>query len=55
MPLRGMVERYTVDRDANFDVYLPAWLPARTKTIFGTVYAASTSFRPATVTSMPDR
>jgi hypothetical protein len=24
-PLGGLVERYTVDRAANFDIYLPAW------------------------------
>ncbi len=38
-PLGRYVERYTRDRSANFDIYLPAWLAGRTKPIFGTLFA----------------
>lgn len=37
-PLSPVAARYTVDRRANFDIYLPEWLAARTKAIFGTLY-----------------
>jgi hypothetical protein len=37
-PLGRVVERYTADRAANFDIYLPAWLAGRTKPIFGFLF-----------------
>jgi|SRR5271165_3230866 len=37
-PLSGVAARYTGDRRANFDIYLPAWLAARTKLIFGALF-----------------
>ena len=38
-PLTPIAARYTDDRRANFDIYLPEWLAERTKTIFGGLYA----------------
>jgi len=30
--------RYTAERRANFDIYLPEWLARHNKVIFGTIY-----------------
>ena len=38
-PLTGVAARYTDDRRANFDIYLPEWLARNNKEIFGTLYA----------------
>jgi hypothetical protein len=38
-PLTPIATRYTKDRRANFDIYLPEWLALRTKAIFGGLYA----------------
>jgi len=38
-PLTPIAARYTEDRRANFDIYLPEWLARRTKEIFGGLYA----------------
>jgi hypothetical protein len=38
-PLTGIAARYTEDRRANFDIYLPEWLARNNKRIFGTLYA----------------
>jgi hypothetical protein len=43
-PLGSIAARYTDDRRANFDIYLPAWLAARTKPIFGTLFGAGMVF-----------
>jgi hypothetical protein len=43
-PLGGIAARYTRDRTANFDIYLPAWLAGRTKTIFGPLFGAGIVF-----------
>lgn len=43
-PLGRIVERYTDNRAANFDIYLPAWLAARTKPIFGPLFALGVLF-----------
>ena len=43
-PLGPLVARRTTDRRANFDIYLPAWLAARTKVIFGPLYGAGILF-----------
>lgn len=39
-PLTGVAERYTDDRNDNFDIYLPLWLARYNKQIFGTLFAA---------------
>jgi hypothetical protein len=36
--LTGIAARYTDDRRANFDIYLPEWLARHNKTIFGALY-----------------
>ncbi|MCZ7652096.1 MAG: hypothetical protein M5U13_13420 [Thermoanaerobaculia bacterium] len=37
-PLTPIAARYTDDRRASFDIYLPEWLAARNKEIFGALY-----------------
>ena len=37
-PLTDLAARYTDDRRANFDIYLPLWLAANNKRIFGTLF-----------------
>jgi len=39
-PLTDMAARYTADRRANFDIYLPEGLARYNKEIFGSLYAA---------------
>ena len=39
-PLTPIAARYTGDRRASFDIYLPEWLAARNKEIFGPLYLA---------------
>jgi hypothetical protein len=36
----AVAARYTDDRRANFDIYLPEWLARQNKEIFGPLYAA---------------
>jgi hypothetical protein len=43
-PLTGVAARYTDDRRANFDIYLPEWLARSNKRFFGTLYAAGVMF-----------
>lgn len=38
-PLTDAAGRFTEDRTANFDIYLPHWLAKYNKTIFGTLFA----------------
>ena len=38
-PLTDVAARYTDDRRANFDIWLPEWLARHNKTIFGGLYA----------------
>ena len=38
-PLTGIAAQFTNDRSPAFDIYLPAWLAARNKVIFGTLFA----------------
>ena len=40
-PLSDLAARYTVDRNSNFDIYLPNWLASHNKTIFGTLFVVS--------------
>jgi hypothetical protein len=37
-PLTDIAARYTADRAPNFDIYLPVWLAANNKIIFGTLF-----------------
>ena len=39
-PLTPVAARYTTDRRANFDIFLPEWLARHNKTIFGGLYLA---------------
>ena len=39
-PLTAIAARYTDDRRANFDIYLPEWLARYNKEIFGPLYVA---------------
>ena len=39
-PLTPIATRYTEDRRANFDIYLPEWLARYNKEIFGPLYFA---------------
>jgi hypothetical protein len=37
-PLTDLAARYTNDRAANFDIYLPVWLAQYNKVIFGVLF-----------------
>lgn len=39
-PLTAIAARYTRDRRANFDIYLPEWLARHNKVVFGLLYFA---------------
>jgi hypothetical protein len=43
-PLTDLAARYTDDRRANFDIYLPLWLATHNKQIFGSLFAAGVVF-----------
>jgi hypothetical protein len=43
-PLTPIAARYTGDRRANFDIYLPEWLARYNKEIFGPLYVAGVVF-----------
>jgi hypothetical protein len=43
-PLTAVAARYTGDRQANFDIYLPVWLARHNKSIFGALYVAGVVF-----------
>jgi len=43
-PLTDLAARYTDDRRANFDIYLPLWLAANNKRIVGSIFAAGVVF-----------
>src|SRR5580704_11123676 len=43
-PLTSVAARYTPDRRANFDIYLPEWLAKNNKTIFGLIYVVGVVF-----------
>lgn len=43
-PLTAVAARYTADRRANFDIFLPLWLAQYNKPIFGTLYLAGLLF-----------
>jgi hypothetical protein len=37
-PLTDWAARYTVDRSANFDIFIPEWLARHNKVVFGTLF-----------------
>jgi hypothetical protein len=39
-PLSDWAARFTTDRTASFDIYLPNWLAERNKVIFGSLFIA---------------
>ncbi|MEO8196497.1 MAG: hypothetical protein ABI689_07215 [Thermoanaerobaculia bacterium] len=39
-PLTGVAARYTTERAANFDIYLPLGLARHNKSVFGALYVA---------------
>jgi hypothetical protein len=43
-PLTAVAARYTKDRHPNFDIYLPLWLAAHNKQVFGVLYIVGLSF-----------
>jgi hypothetical protein len=43
-PLTSVAARYTADRRANFDIYLPEWLAKNNKIIFGSIYLVGVVF-----------
>jgi hypothetical protein len=43
-PLTDVAARFTSDRSANFDIYLPLWLARYNKEIFGSLFLAGILF-----------
>jgi len=43
-PLTAVAARYTTERRANFDIYLPEWLARHNQAIFGILYVAGSLF-----------
>lgn len=43
-PLTNVAARYTDDRRANFDIYLPLWLAKHNKLLFGSLFVADLLF-----------
>ena len=43
-PLTGIAARYTEDRRANFDIYLPLWLATWNKQVFGALFVSGLVF-----------
>ena len=43
-PLTGVAARFTSDRQANFDIYLPLWLARYNKEIFGSLFVAGLAY-----------
>ena len=37
-PLSDLAARFTVDRNSNFDIYLPTWLAQHNKVVFGLLF-----------------
>jgi hypothetical protein len=40
-PLTDLAARFTSDRSAEFDIYLPRWLARHNKTLFGGLFAVN--------------
>jgi len=43
-PLTDLAARYTEDRAANFDIYLPLWLARHNQGIFGIIFVLAEVF-----------
>lgn len=43
-PITDAASRYTDDRRANFDIYLPEWLARHNKEVFGLLFVADLVF-----------
>ena len=43
-PLTAVAARYTDDRRANFDIYLPEWLARHNQQIFGSLYVIGVAY-----------
>ena len=43
-PMTAIAARYTEDRRANFDIYLPLWLATYNKQVFGTLFVVGLLF-----------
>ena len=43
-PLTAVAARYTDDRRANFDIYLPEWLARHNQRIFGSMYVIGVAY-----------
>jgi hypothetical protein len=43
-PLTPVAARFTEDRRANFDIFLPEWIARHNKTIFGALYLAGVAY-----------
>lgn len=43
-PLTPVAARYTAERRANFDIFLPEWLARYNKEIFGSLYVAGLAY-----------
>ena len=43
-PLTDLAARYTEERGANFDIYLPEWLALHNQSIFGALFVAAGLF-----------
>lgn len=43
-PLTDVAARYTSDRRANFDIYLPLWVARYNKEVFGSLFVAGILF-----------
>lgn len=43
-PLTDVAAHYTVERQDNFDIYLPLWLARHNKEIFGGLYVAGIAY-----------
>ena len=43
-PLTAVAARYTTDREANFDIFLPLWIAKYNKAIFGTIFVGGSFY-----------
>jgi hypothetical protein len=43
-PLTAVAARYTDDRSANFDIYLPVWVARNNKLVFGLLFLGGSLF-----------
>ena len=43
-PLTAIAARYTGERRANFDIWLPEWLARHNKTVFGGLFLAGVAY-----------